>query len=158
MWNSDPEWPPLFTTAGFCTFLREQPELLTSNSILIVTELLFVWWSLCSWIFPFVVIEVWWMQKEKRDGGIEGEVDRVSSPVAFTDEWMNEWTDLRVFLNDINWLTGALTSLFYLVGHVYLPCPARAQCALCLCVFSPSHVVSCVTNVPCILIGSLTWF
>lgn len=31
-------------------------------------------------------------------------------------------------------------------------------CTLCVCVFSPSHIVSCVTNVTCILIGSLTWF
>lgn len=31
------------------------------------------------------------MQKEKIDGEMEGEVDWVSNPVAFIDEWMHLW-------------------------------------------------------------------
>lgn len=75
-WNSDPKWPELFTTTDiFCTCIGST-NLLTSNSILILNELLYVLWCTCSSSFTFLLIQECWMQRQKME------------------QWKNEWMDL----------------------------------------------------------------
>lgn len=71
------------------------------------------------------------MQKFKYRWMMELKETWTESPVLLP-LLMNEWIPDSI-LNDIDRLTGAVMSLMSLVGHVYLPCPARAQCAQCVC-------------------------
>lgn len=130
-WHSDPKWPPLFTATGFCTCGSGQtPDLQQYSDICNV--LLIVLWRLRSWIITLLVNgRVTRAEKEKMDGGGGGgEVDWVSSPVCLY-RWPNGPLTV-IWMILMNWLTGAVMSLFPLGGHVRPPCLPCAQCAQCV--------------------------
>lgn len=70
---------------------------------------------------------------------MEGRLD-VKSCCLFTSAWTCDSV-----LDDINLIDRSCDVIVF---------PSRT----CLAVFNPSHIVSCVTNAACVLIGSLTWF
>lgn len=153
-WNSDPKWPELFTTTDiFCTCYGST-NLLTSNSILILNELLYVLWRTCSSSFTFLLIQECWMQRPKME------------------QWKKEKQTCCLCL----WMNGPLT-VFWMILIIDRSCDAfgfpsqTAMSGLCVSVCVCVHVcVSvCVCSSPycelcdeciilCILIGSSTWF
>lgn len=75
------------------------------------------------------------------DDGIEGDVDWESSPVAFTDEWMDPWQ-----YSEWYWSIDRSCDVINVPSRSCLSAMS-GSCTVCtVCVFCPSHIVSCVTN------------
>lgn len=75
------------------------------------------------------------------DDGIEGDVDWESSPVVFTDEWMDPWQ-----YSEWYWSIDRSCDVINVPSRSCLSAMS-GSCTVCtVCVFCPSHIVSCVTN------------